>query len=105
MSPALLVAAVLALAGTPAADPHGPLVVSANHHFLQYQDGTPFFWLGDTAWLLLSKLDRAETEQYLDDRQRKGFNVLQVMVLHGAGELIRVGEQTAAGIPALVNEN
>lgn len=73
------------------------LTVSPNHHFLQYQDGRPFFWLGDTAWLLLSKLDRADTIRYLDDRQRKGFTVLQVMVLHGSNE------HTIAGVPALVN--
>jgi hypothetical protein len=32
----------------------GPLSVSANHRFLQRADGSPFFWLGDTAWLLFS---------------------------------------------------
>jgi hypothetical protein len=73
------------------------LTVAPNHHFLQYQDGRPFFWLGDTAWLLLSKLDRADTTRYLDDRQRKGFTVLQVMVLNGTNE------QTVAGVPALIN--
>ena len=50
----------------------GPITVSPNGRFLQYEDGTPFFWLGDTAWLLFQKLDRAETVRYLDDRRRKG---------------------------------
>lgn len=45
-------------------------------------DGKPFFWLGDTGWLLFSKLNREEAEKYLDDRANKGFNVVQVMVLH-----------------------
>ena len=45
-------------------------------------DGTPFFWLGDTGWLLFSKLDREDARKYLDDRARKGFNVIQVMLLH-----------------------
>ena len=58
------------------------LAVSANHRFLQRADGTPFFWLADTGWLLLSKLNRAEAIRYLDDRQAKHFNVIQVMVLH-----------------------
>ena len=71
------------------------LTVSPNHRFLQYGDGRPFFWLGDTAWLLLSKLDRASTSRYLNDRQGKGFSVIQVMILHGANE------QTIAGVPAL----
>ena len=30
---------------------HGKLQVSANHRYLQHADGTPFFWLGETAWL------------------------------------------------------
>ena len=28
---------------------HGKLQVSANQRFLQHEDGTPFFWLGETA--------------------------------------------------------
>ena len=58
------------------------LKVSENHRFLTTADGKPFFWLGDTGWLLFSKLTREEAEKYLDDRARKGFNVIQVMVLH-----------------------
>ena len=38
---------------------------------------------GDTAWLLFQKLDRAETERYLEDRRRKGFNVVLAVALHG----------------------
>ena len=62
------------------------LFVSDNKRFLQTSDGKPFFWLGDTAWLLFKSLDRADAERYLDDRQKKGFNVVQVMVLHTAGD-------------------
>jgi hypothetical protein len=58
------------------------LKVSENHRFLMDSEGKPFFWLGDTGWLLFSKLTREEAEKYLDDRVRKGFNVIQVMVLH-----------------------
>jgi len=32
---------------------HGRLEVSSNQRFLQHTDGTPFFWLGETAWLML----------------------------------------------------
>ena len=45
------------------------------------ETGQPFFWLGDTAWLLLTKRNREEAETYLKNRRRKGFNVIQVMVL------------------------
>ncbi|CAM4025847.1 Putative collagen-binding domain of a collagenase [Pedobacter westerhofensis] len=58
------------------------LRVSENKRFLMTADGKPFFWLGDTGWLLLNKLDRKEADQYLEDRRKKGFNVIQVMVLH-----------------------
>ncbi|GAA4006140.1 glycoside hydrolase family 140 protein [Sphingomonas humi] len=78
------VAAVSALAvasAAPAASRTPPLSVSANGRYLQ-AGGKPFFWLGDTAWLLLGKLNRAEVEQYLAKRESQGFNVIQVMVLH-----------------------
>lgn len=53
-----------------------------NHRFLTYSDGKPFFWLGDTGWLLFSKLNCEEAEKYLENRAEKGFNVIQAMVLH-----------------------
>ena len=58
------------------------LKVSDNHRYLMSENGAPFFWQGDTAWLLFGKLNREEAEVYLQDRADKGFNVVQVMVLH-----------------------
>lgn len=58
------------------------LKVSENKRFLASENGEPFFWLGDTAWLLFSKLSRQEADTYLNDRAEKGFNVIQVMILH-----------------------
>lgn len=58
------------------------LLVSENGRFLSTADGKPFFWLGDTAWLLFSRLSREEADKYLEDRKQKGFNVIQVMLLH-----------------------
>ena len=57
------------------------IVVSENKRFLQYEDGTPFFWLGDTGWLLFNKLTREEAQQYLQNRSAKGFNVIQCMLI------------------------
>jgi hypothetical protein len=59
-----------------------PLKISANKRFFQTADGKPFFWLGDTGWLLFVKCKREEAIQYLDDRKQKGFNVIQVMLVH-----------------------
>ncbi|WP_431291622.1 glycoside hydrolase family 140 protein [Pedobacter sp. P26] len=58
------------------------LLVSENGRYLTTGNGKPFFWLGDTAWLLFSRLTREESNTYLEDRKQKGFNVIQVMLLH-----------------------
>lgn len=75
------------------------LKVSKNGHYLRYSDGNPFFWLGDTGWLLFTKLNRHEVLHYLDNREKKGFNVIQVMVLHN------VFEKNIYGDSALENGN
>lgn len=58
------------------------LQVSANKRFFQTSNGQPFFWLGDTGWLLFSKTNRQQAIQYLDVRKTQGFTVIQAMVLH-----------------------
>ena len=58
------------------------LKVSANKRFFQTADGKPFFWLGDTGWLLFIKCNRQDAIKYLNDRKLKGFNVIQVMLVH-----------------------
>src|SRR5579864_1080975 len=61
------------------------LKVSANGRFFVDQDGKPFFYLGDTAWLLFQRLNREEVEEYLNDRAGKGFTVIQAYVIRGLG--------------------
>lgn len=55
--------------------------VSANRHFLQTEDGKPFFWLGDTAWEMLHRLNEQEVIHYLDNRKERGINVIQTVIL------------------------
>ena len=55
--------------------------VSENGRYLQYSDGTPFFYLGDTAWELFHRLDREEADLYLEDRAKKGYTVIQAVAL------------------------
>jgi hypothetical protein len=55
------------------------------HHFA-YQDGSPFWWMGDTNWNAFSdipskNLDRAAVEHYVDVRGSQGFNVVSVNLL------------------------
>ena len=66
----------------PSADfSHGRLKISENNRFIVYEDGTPFYYLGDTGWELFHRLTKAETEKYLENRRSKGFTVIQAVVL------------------------
>jgi hypothetical protein len=56
---------------------HGPLRVSDNRRYLQHFDGTPFFWLGDTAWNGALKSDAGSWDIFLADRAGKGFTGVQ----------------------------
>ena len=60
---------------------HGDLKVSENRRFLVHADGTPFFYLGDTAWELFHRLDRDRADRYLANRAAKGFTVIQAVAL------------------------
>lgn len=62
---------------------HGALKVSGNHRFFCHEDGTPFFWLGDTGWLLPERLDRDEAAYYLRSTAADGYNVVQIQVING----------------------
>lgn len=62
---------------------------AAPRHF-ERQDGTPFWFLGDTAWALYTdsaeeKHNRSAALQYVDARADQGFNVLHSMLLSEAG--------------------
>ena len=61
---------------------NGPLVVSDNHRFLQHENGTPFFWLGETAWLMPERLNRDEVAMYFKTCHEQEYNIAQVQVLN-----------------------
>ena len=75
----LLLSACLAQAA-----PLPRLRVSENGRFLIKQDGTPFFYLADTAWGLFH-YNREDVDLYLKDRADKHFNVIQAIVAHYGG--------------------
>ncbi len=60
------------------------LRISDNHRFFVKEDGTPFFFLADTAWGLLH-FERDDVELYLKDRAAKRFTVIQTAVLPFGG--------------------
>ena len=61
---------------------NGRLKVSDNRQYLVHENGTPFFWLGNTAWLLPERLNRDEVEFYLTREYEQGYNVEQIQVLN-----------------------
>jgi hypothetical protein len=60
---------------------HGAPRVADDQRHLAYADGTPFFWLGDTWWMGLTKrLTWPENfKQLAADRKAKGFTVVQIV--------------------------
>ena len=61
---------------------NGRLKVSENHRYLIHENGTPFFWLGNTAWLISERLTRDDVEFYLTKEREAGYNVEQIQVLN-----------------------
>jgi len=57
------------------------LKVSENKRFLVHEDGTPFFWLGDTAWELFHRLNREQADRYLQNRAANGYTVIQAVAI------------------------
>lgn len=80
----------------------GRLKVSDNQRYLVHRDGTPFFWLGDTAWELFHRLTKQEADLYLKHRASQGFTVVQAVAL---AELDGLNEPNAHGARPLHNNN
>jgi hypothetical protein len=98
----ILVAAVLIGAAGTALAAAPKLKTSDNGHFLIKEDGSPFFYLGDTAWELFHRLNREESERYLKNRAQKRFTVIQAVVL---AELDGLHDPNAYGQTALVSDD
>ena len=87
----------------PSADlSHGKLKVSENKRFLVFEDGTPFYYLGDTGWELFHRLNKDETEKYLENRRAKGFTVIQAVAL---AELDGLNTPNAEGNKPLIGND
>jgi len=78
------------------------LRVSENKRFLVKEDGTPFFWLGDTAWSLFQRPTREEVDLYLETRAAQGFTVVQAVVL---GNICGTSAQNPQGAYPLKNND
>ena len=57
------------------------LKIHENKRYIVKEDGSQFFYMGDTAWELFHRLNREETAYYLKNRAEKKFNVVQAVLL------------------------
>ncbi len=69
---------VAAYTGTNPLYKRGLLKVAAGRRHLTFADGTPFLWMGDTAWVAPLKASQADWQAYVDDRAAKRFTVIQI---------------------------
>lgn len=58
---------------------HGDLRVSLDRRYLMHADGTPFLWMGDTAWNALWKGTLEDWHHYAGVRARQKFSVVQTV--------------------------
>jgi hypothetical protein len=57
------------------------LKISPDGRFILKKDGSPFFWLADTAWELFHRMNRDDATEYLATRASQQFTVIQVVAL------------------------
>lgn len=56
---------------------HGPVRVAPNHRYLEHADGTPFFWVADTAWNGPLLATTSDWNYYLRVRSQQKFTAVQ----------------------------
>ncbi len=101
----IILAGLLTLSGLSFAQKpfaNGPLKISDNKRYLVHSDGTPFFYLGDTAWELFHRLNRDEADRYLKRRAEQGFTVVQAVAL---AELDGLNTPNALGDKPLIDND
>jgi len=74
----------------------GELEVAASKRHLTL-NGKPFFWLGDTVWLLAQLPKNDELELYLRTRAEQGFTVIQLTAVMGEERVWGTTRKTSRG--------
>jgi hypothetical protein len=93
--------ALLAIAQTLGAAELG--VSSSGRHFTL--NSKPFFWLGDTVWLLAQLPSREEVELYLRTRAEQGFTVIQLTAVMGEERVWGTARASSRGdLPFIDND-
>lgn len=67
----------IAPAGQTRFDQHGPIRVSNDDRSFVHDDGTPFFWLADTAWNGALLSSKADWDKYIQTRAGQRFSAVQ----------------------------
>jgi hypothetical protein len=83
-------------------DEHGLVRVARDHHSLQHSDGTPFFWVGDTAWSGARVSRQLDWETYAQIRLAQGFNAIVYAAAPGLDDR---GESPTTGFPEQIGIN
>ncbi len=55
--------------------------VHPDKRYLMYENGEPFFYLGDTAWDMINLLSKEEIDRYFYIRAKQGFTVIQMLTM------------------------
>lgn len=71
---------------------NGKLKVSDEHRYLMHENGKPFFWLGNTGWLMPQRLNRDEVDYFLGRCKDAGYNVVQIQVLNDVPSINAYGQ-------------
>ena len=82
----------------------GFLRVAAHRRALAYGDGSPFFYLGDTAWEMTWRSTMDEVRQYISTRKAQGFTAVQLVAMQHLG-LLDEGVINQNGEPFFTNKN
>jgi hypothetical protein len=60
---------------------YGELALTPCRHYLANGE-KPFFWLGDTAWSIFTRLNREDACIYLKNRAEKGYTIIQCALIN-----------------------
>jgi hypothetical protein len=82
-----------------------PVSADPSGRYLVDRDGKPFFWLGDTAWLLSQIPNREDAEHYLATRARQGFTVIQAAAVMGEERVGGTARPNAYGDKAFLDND
>lgn len=70
---------------------NGRLKVSKNKRYFVNGE-SPFFWLGDTAWLIFTNISEKEAEIYIKNRAAKGLNVIQAVLVYATKDMTDINK-------------